>query len=319
MPSLSKTIPCDEDKENSMIYTVSGDNAFERNRLLKERVARFVEAYGDFALERIRGDEATADQLRAILTSMPFLAERKLVVVYQSGANKEFVETAKEIFADVPDSTDVLLDEPKLDKRTAYYKWLKAHTTFEDCAPLDERRLLAWMVSYTKQHGSALSQSDAAYLLQRVGAEQQRLANELDKLSLFAGTITRERIDDLTVPTPQSKIFDMLDAAFSGDIERALELYDDQRAQRVEPQEIIGMLGWQLRQIALVKTAGNRDVVREAKMSPYAASKAKRIADRMTLARLKQLVDELTRLDVQSKRSALDLDLALKAYISHIA
>lgn len=301
-----------------MIYTYTGENSFSRREGLMNNIRSFVESYGDFALERLQGDEVTLEQIQAALTSMPFLAERKLVVVYKASANKDFIENAAAIFPQVPDITDVILDEPKLDKRTAYYKLVKAKTEYKDFTQLDDQRLAGWMIGYAKEQGSELARADAGYLLQRVGNNQQRLANEIDKLSLLEGPITRSRIDDLTEPTPQSKIFDLLDAAFAGNGERAMTLYDDQRAQKVEPQAILAMLGWQLRQVMLAKTAGNHDLVREGKMSPYSAEKASRIAHRMTLVRLKELMSGLTELDAKSKRSAIDLDQALRAYILRI-
>lgn len=301
-----------------MIYTYTGENNYARRLALNEKVRTFIDTYGDFALERLQGDEVTVEQIQAALTSMPFLAERKLVVVYKASANKEFIEAAATIFPQVPDTTDVIFDEPKLDKRTGYYKLVKAKTQFQDFTALDDQRLANWMMEYAKQKGSAIARADAGYLLQRVGNNQQRLANELDKLALLEGPITRVMIDDLTEPTPQSKIFDLLDAAFQGNTNQAMTLYDDQRAQKVEPQQILAMLGWQLRQIALAKTVGKHDLVREGKMSPYGAEKASRIARQMTLAQLKRLMSELTELDARSKRSAVDLDQALRTYILRI-
>lgn len=312
MPELPKA------KGDKVIQTYTGENSFLRRQELKKTIEDFVSKYGDFALEKLDGDESTIEQIKASVTSMPFLAERKLVVIYRAGNNKDFSDNLDNLVKEIPENTDLILDEPKLDKRTAYYKWVKAKTDFKEFSKLDDRRLVEWMVQYAKLSGGEINRQDALYLVQRVGGEQQRLANELDKLTLLEGPISRSRINDLTEPLPQSKIFDLLDAAFSGDHAKAMILFDDQRAQRVEPQEILAMIGWQLRQVALVKTAGNHDLIHEAKMSPYTAEKASRIASRMTLNQLKKLIRDLIILDVRSKRSSLDLDQSLRAYILSI-
>ena len=212
----------------------------------------------------------------------------------------------------------MVFDEPKLDKRTGYYKLVKSKTEYKDFTQLDDQRLVSWMIEYATQKDSTITRADAGYVLQRVGNNQQRLANELDKLVLPEGPITRARIDDLTEPTPRSKIFDLLDAAFQGNTSSAMTLYDDQRAQKVEPQAILAIIPWQLRQVELAKTVSNHDLVREGKMSPYGAEKASRIASRMTLVQLKRLLSELTDLDARSKRSAIELDQALRAYILNL-
>ncbi len=70
---------------------------------------------------------------------------------------------------------------------------------------------------------------DAKYLVMRVGANQQTLSNELAKLLSYDKAITRQTIDLLTEQTPQSTIFELLDAAFAGNSKKAMELYAEQR------------------------------------------------------------------------------------------
>jgi DNA polymerase III delta subunit len=173
-----------------------------------------------------------------------------------------------------------------------------------------------------KAFGSQLSTAYARYLVERVGLNQQIVASEVEKLSLLGGTINRARIDAMTEPTPQSTIFQLIDAAMSGRADRALKLYDEQRSLKVEPQQILAMLAWQLHAMALVKAAGDRGpdrVAKEAGLSPYVASKTAALVRGLTLGHLVRLVDELVRTDIRSKREALDLDAALKNFIIKLA
>lgn len=302
-----------------MIYTLSGSNSFGLLLRLRDAKTSFIAQYGDFALEQVDGDEASYERMMEAMQSLPFLAEKKLVILRSPSGQKAFTEQIETALADVPNETDIYIVEPKLDKRTAYYKYLKKHTAFEEFAELDEQKLILWAVTYVKGQNGSISRQDAQYLVMRVGASQGRVANELAKLLLHSKDVTREVIDSLTERTPQSKIFDLLDAAFAGKTEQALRLYEEQRAQRVEPQEILAMMGWQLRQLALAKTAGTHDLVREGKVSPYSAGKAKTIASRITLRKLKQLIRDITTLDARSKRASVDLDDALQTYLLQLA
>lgn len=306
-----------------MITTLSGENAFGLRHALRQAIAQFVAAYGDLALEQFDGEETEAPVVAGALTALPFLAARKLVVLRGFATNKQFVETAAELLANVPETTDVLVVEPKLDKRSSYYKWLKAHTDFQEFAMLDERALAAWAVEYAASRGATLGRSDASWLIARVGDNQQRLAHELEKLTIAAGSaITRAHIEQLTEATPQSKIFDLIDAALAGDTRRAAELYREQRALKVEPPQIIAMLGWQLHILLLLKTAGQRtpdQIARDAKLSPFVVRKNSTIARRLSLTRLKSLVARLADLDARSKRQTLDLDEALQNYLVEIS
>lgn len=271
------------------------------------------------AYEQLDGAEISFERIQDSIKSMPFLATQKMIVLNTPSENKQFLEQFEPLLSEVSEDTHVLIVEPKIDKRTAYYKWLKKHTTLQEYSELDIQQLSAWAVQYAKEQGSAITLRDAQHLVERVGANQQLLSKELDKLTLSGSEISREAINALTEKTPESKIFDLLDAAFMGKTARALELYQEQRGMKVEPQEILAMIGWQLRQIALVKTAGStHDVTREAKMNPYVARKLQATARSITYEHIKKLVHDLVRLDVGNKRSSVDMDDALQSFILRI-
>ncbi len=305
-----------------MVITLNGENTFGLQDELHKLVAAFEQEHGDLALERIDCEESEFDQIQAALTSLPFLASKKMVVLRSPSTNKQFVEQAEQLLHDVPETTDVILIESKLDKRQAYYKFLKKETDFREFPELDLNGLANWLVGEAKRQKGELSQADARYLAERVGLNQQLLGNELEKLLLYDAKITRKTIDLLTDATPQSTIFQLLDAAFAGNSKRALNLYQEQRAMKVEPIQIIAMISWQLNVLAIVKTAGDRSsqaIAKEAKINPYVVTKSQGIARKLSLAQLKTLVKDLLDIDAKSKSTNLDTDEALQHYIVKLA
>jgi len=305
-----------------VIITLTGENGFGLQAELEKLTAGFVAEQGDLALERLDGEEMTANRLSEALTSLPFLATKKLVVLRRPSANKQFVEKFEQLLGAVPETTDVILVEPKLDKRLAYYKYLKKSTDFREFPQLDPPGLTRWLSGEAKARGGSLSPRDAQYLVERVGANQQLLDNELEKLLLYNPTINYQTIQLLTEATPQSTIFQLLEVAFAGNARRALELYQEQRQLKVEPPQLIAMLAWQLHVLALLKTAGERSadsIAAEARLSPFVVRKSQGIARKLTLAELKTLVSDLLDIDARSKRSNLDIDEALQNYLLKLA
>jgi DNA polymerase III delta subunit len=199
---------------------------------LDKLVSSFVAEHGDMALERFDGEEAAFERMQEALQSLPFLASKKMVVLRTPGANKRFVENAERLIRELPETTDVIIYEPKFDRRSAYYKLLKKVTDFREFGELDRNGLARWLASEAKSRGGNLNTSDAAFLVDRVGANQQSLSNELDKLLLYDAKISRDNIELLTEANPQSTIFELLDAAFAGDSKKAMVLYDEQRCWR---------------------------------------------------------------------------------------
>lgn len=305
-----------------MVITLTGENNFGLQRALAQITGAFVEEHGNLALERLDGQEADFEKIREALTGLPFLAGKKLVVLRSPSTNKQFTEQAEQLLSELPETTDAIIVEPKLDKRLSYYKFLKKQTDFREFPELDVDGLSRWLGEAAKARSGSLSAGDARYLVERAGAKQQLLFNELDKLLLYDPKVTRQTIDLLTEPAPQSTIFQLLEAAFAGNAKRALELYAEQRALKVEPAQIIAMLAWQLHVLAVIKTAGQRSsaaIAGEARINPYVVQKSQSIARDLSLSRLKKLVGDLLKIDVASKSTAIDSDEALQHYLLALA
>ncbi len=300
-----------------MLTVLTGDNIFALEAELANLTAAYLKEQDDLGLERLDG-QAGAEAVRGALTSAPFLAERKLVILREPGASKEIQDQAEQLFGDIAGTTDVIIVEPKFDKRSNYYKYLKKHADFHEFPQLDPAGLARWLVETAKEQGGSLGSADARYLVERVGTDQELLSHELEKLLLYDPRLTKQNIDLLTDPAPQSTVFQLLEAAFAGDRRRALRLYSEQRAQNVEPPQIIAMLAWQLNVLAVIKTAGDRtpdEIAKQSRLNPYVVRKSLGIARRLSLASLKRLINDLLRIDMGIKRTGMNADEALQHYL----
>ncbi len=297
------------------MITLTGSNSFALRRELNGLVDDFVQKNGDIAIERLDGEESEYARITEALQSLPFLASKKLVVLRSPGANKQFAEKFENIVPTISETTDVIIVEPKLDKRTQYYKTLKAKTDFKEFRELDQRQLANWLVDAAKSKKGSLSFGDALYIVERVGSDQQFLYNELQKLLDYDLKVSRSTIDLLTEPSPQSTIFELLDAAFAGKTKRAISLYEEQRKQKVEPLAIIAMLAWQLQIMALIKAAGDRtaeQIAKEAKINPFVVRKNQPLVKHMTLSELEKLTARVLDIDIKLKTQSIDADDALQ-------
>ncbi len=301
-----------------MVTVLTGSNRFLLLREQQKMVASFVQKHGDMAVEQLDGEEVTLERVLEAVQSLPFLASHKMVVLKNASTNKAITENIEHIIDSKNDTTDILIVEHQLDKRTVYYKTLKAKTNWREYGELDERQLAQWLVAEAKTRDGQLSSMDASYLVQRVGINQLLLSNELEKLINYDPHITRQSIDLLTDKTLQSTIFELLDAAFAGDATRALKLYQEQRQQKIEPLNILALIGWQLHSLAVVKTAGERstdEIAKQARLNPFVVRKSQTIARRLTLARLKKLIHQALQLDITLKSQTVDADEALQNYL----
>lgn len=301
-----------------MVQIICGTNTFLINQEARAAKSRFIEQYGSLAVEVIDGEETDYSDILSAAESMPFLSSKKLVIAKNLSLNKTASEKIEELLAKIPSSTDFILIETKLDKRSAYYKFLKKQPGFKEFSETGEKELAAWVVSYARAHKAEISNQDANYLVERSGLSQQKLSNELAKLIVYNPKITKDTIDELVELTPSGSIFGLIDAVFYGDSQRTLKLYETQRAMGVEPQNILGMIVWQLHAISLMKQAAGKDInsISQASgLKPFTLQKSQAIADKMTKNQLQKILDELLDLDLKMKTTSIDPDNAIKNFL----
>jgi DNA polymerase III subunit delta len=302
-----------------MIVVLTGANTFLLNRSLGEIVSNFTENSGD-SIERFDAQElSSADVVLDAVRSISFLEPKKLVIVRDFAQNKDVVLKIEELIKNTADSTDLVLVDQKLDKRTSMYKFLKKECDVRSFDALQPHELEKWFASQASELGADISTQNIRFIIDRTGPNQQLLYSELEKLTLHTSSITKEVIEMLLEPTPQSVVFEMLEALFSGDARKAHELYIDQRAQGEEPQKLLAMITWQLQQLTLAVFSPNKTIasLTALGMSPYSAQKTLKLATNISKSDLKFFITELADIDMQSKTSA-DVESALAVYFAEV-
>ena len=303
-----------------MVVILTGSNSYLLQDSLRKMIAEFSLKFGN-SIERFDGSELTnADGVLDAVRSVSFLEPNKMVVVRDFSKCRDIMDRIESIIEQIADSTELLLVDPKLDKRTTTYKYLKKTCDIRSFDTIQPYELEQWLATEAKNRGAKISSSDIRFLIERAGTDQMLLTQELTKLALYSTEITRNNIEEMVELTPQGKVFDMLDALFSGNGKKAYELYLDQCAQGEEPQKLLAMVTWQLQQITLAVFAPikNVDTLVNAGMSPYSAQKVLKLATNITKSDLKFYINELAEIDLHSKTDA-DIESALSVYFSEVS
>lgn len=305
-----------------MIYTITGDDGFAVRQRLRELEKKIRKDHSDLAVERLDAADIEVQTALDAILGVSLFDSQKLVIVRDAVSNKELAERILEQRERIPETSTVVLTSDNFDKRAKYYKQLKKDTEFEEYSQGKNQNLGEFARNIAKQESAQLSARDAQYLVERVGTNKLTIASEIKKLATYNKEISHESIDLLTEPSPQSTIFQLVDAAFAGNYKKAATLYDDQRTQRVEPLAILGMLAWQLQAIACVKLGKGRsdaEIAKQGKLSPFVVQKSRRIADKLSKKQLTQLVDEALELDVSLKTKRIDPDESMHHFLLRLS
>lgn len=300
-----------------MIYFLTGPNSYKRHQKLAELINNFTEAYGAHGIERYDGEKLAPQQLSEIMQAASLFAQNRLVILRDISANKSIWEFLGENLDLVDDTTQLVVVEPAADKRTKAYKQLQKQAEVIECNEPAENELQGWVGKELSVDGSI-----ARHLVEKVGADQQRLSSEIAKLAEHE-QITKELIDDLVVPSTVSNVFALLDAIFAHR-PADTKAWIDKLRQNEDPYLLFGLLAKQIFVFAVLFAAkqdkiNDVQVAKDFKLSPYTIKKlsgAVRSADKAQVA---SMCEEIAKCDTKIKSTGADPWLLLESTCVRLA
>lgn len=312
-------------KYKDMILFFYGPNTYMSRAKVRDTVARFKKSTkSDFGLERIDASDnnCTVERVVAAITSVPFLVQHRLVIIEGMLSNKVLAEAVLTQLKRVPQETVTVFYEAKADERTKIFKELKTKTKSIKFEELEPAKLKAWVIKMAEASGGKIDSKTTQFLLEYAGGNQWKLANEIEKLVNAGPTITNELIKELVAPAFEQSIFDLVEALAKGDARGALKMYQGLRQQKAQPLYVLSMIGWQMRNLLLVKAAGERssgEIAKSAKISPFVVNKSLALTHRMELETIARNYSEVQQTDAELKLSPLSPDIIMQRLILNIA
>lgn len=298
-----------------MIITLTGKNEFMVAQQLNELISKQRETDGESSVNIMLGDEVDFDRLSEAILSVSLLSPSNTVVLKEISPRKDLHEQFIELLEKVPESVSFIIADTKLDKRTALYKVLKSTSDFREYSQLDERQLTDWII---ERFDSKIDRTVAAHLARRVGEDQWRLNSEIDKLLNFDEPVTQSLINDVVEPHPRETIFELLDSVAQNNQAQALKLYNSLLITQMEPMYILSMLIWQLHNLNIVVSAGDKSdnqIISDHSMSPYVLSKTKNSARNLNKSKIKKMWEEVLSVDSKIKSSSVNDEQVIEQLI----
>lgn len=275
-------------------------------------------------------DNPAADALIAAAETLPFLADKRLVVARELSAftgRGEGDDRLGEYLARIPESCVLILYvQGKADARKKLYQAVKKHGTVVSFQPMDEAELNRWLVRTAKGMGKGLSLGDAAYLAFLVGSDAATLKTELEKLAALTGEraeITRADMDAICSRTMECTVFEMVDAVVAGQEGRAFGLLRDMLTGGSDRIGILAMLLRQYRLMQHVKIMQYekktpQQIKQNLGIAPFAAERCIRQAAAYTGGEVKQAVELCLDTEYRIKSGQLNQEGALEAAMLEI-
>ena len=275
-----------------MIALLIGENSFLIERELAQIAAGF-----DGRAEKFDGSSLQLSQLPDLLMGTSLFATKRLIIIRDLGSNKSVWPVLGDWLPRVSDDIQLVLVEPKPDKRTTTFKTLKKHATTSEFLPLTDRDTQTaekWVTAEAAKLDIAIDKSSVQFLVRWVGVDQWQLFHALEKLALV-DTVSVDVISDIIQPNPVENVFNLFETALRGDV-RTLRQTLQILEQSEDVYRLFALLSSQVFQLAAVanaSSAGQRtdNVARDFGIHPYVVSKLEPIAKRVGKSGVAKIID----------------------------
>lgn len=329
-----------------MLHILLGQDDFSLRQSLEE-IKRGI---GDQALlaantTTLDGQQVTLDQLRTVCETVPFLAERRLVIVTgllerfepksKSSRQKKITPLANQqneykslaaYISKIPDSTVLVLIDGKIASNNPLLRQLSAKTKVKSFPLLRDTELRQWIQRQVTEEGGSISSPAVSLLAKLVGSNLWIIANEINKLVLFTSgrRIEEEDIKMVVSHAQEANVFAMVDAILEFKAGVAEQLLQQLLQRGAAPAYLLVMLSRQVRMIVRVKELRNQGEPKieiQNKLgltSEFTLRKTLEQADKYSLERIKKVYHKLLEADLSIKTGKYGGELALNILIAEL-
>jgi len=325
-------------------YVFHGADEFTR----AETLADFKRRLGppdtvDLNTTYLDGKSLTLAELRHVCDAIPFLAEKRLVIVNGlltwltarkgrelSAAQKEFLAALADYLPRLPETTRlVFVEDRPLPARHPILQLARRGDRgyAKRFDPPKDRALSGWVQKRVQKHGGEIEPRAAHQLAAVVGADLRLLDQEIIKLVTYTNAdrpITKADVDTLVPYAQAAVVFDMVDALGRRDGRAAAQTLHRLLDAGEHPLGLLAMIVRQFRLLIQVKElkvggATSRDVAQALELHPFPAGKLYGQADHFTAAQLETVYRHLLDTDVDIKTGKIEPEVALDLLVAGLA
>jgi DNA polymerase-3 subunit delta len=338
-----------------MIHILYGADSFSRREAFLE-LRSSLDPDGSLATNTLRlsAREAKAEEVVAACAAMPFLGDRRLVILdgllklaQDSGKRSRKSAAATpavaawqpllEFVPQMPETTVLLLIDGAASKDNPFLKALGPLAEVREFPPPNPKALDAWVIGRAKKIGVKLEPRAARLLAQMVGGQDDKrgteyvdtwaLAAELDKLATYANdeVIREQDVQALSPVLREQRSYLLCDAIVEKKPALAAKLLYELTSQREPGQVIISTIAGRFRRMAIARDmmdAGESgDAVRkELEMKPgYGFDKMLDQARRYSLTDARESYSRIVEADFTHKSGLGDEGVELETMVQDLA
>jgi DNA polymerase-3 subunit delta len=271
-----------------LLYVFHGEDGFSAS----EAVARLLDAVGppdlrESNVTHLDAREFTIDRFGAAAMVVPFLADRRVVVIRGLLGAAEGGRTGRRgrrpaaaaqdkgpaaglvpLLTELPPTTDVVFVDGKLNAGNQVLAAIKElgpeQVVIREFAPMRRDSLVTWVRDRASRKGATIEQTAVAELTELVGANLWTMDQELEKLAIYCAgrPITPDDVHALVTGSRESSVFELVDAIMARRPQAALEVMERLLEGGATGPSLIAIVARQARMVAIAQELGAANVPR---------------------------------------------------------
>jgi DNA polymerase III subunit delta len=322
-----------------VVYIFHGDDEYAIGQALAGIIAHMGDpSTAEMNTTYLDGRSLNLDELVRATRAMPFLSDRRLVVVTDPlGALKSSKDRDKfkVILAGTPPTTALVvqINNPLVDargRRSGKTHWLEKWAAEQDGKAFLREYALPkgpqmanWIRQQAKECGGEFSHPAAALLASFIGDDPRLAAQEIEKLLAYVNyqrPVAPDDIEYLVAYAGETSVFDMVDALGARNGREALRLLH-RLLEEDDPLRLFGMVVRQFRLLLLTRElldAGNRepDIASALKTPSFVVRKLLGQVRSFSMPQLEAVYHKLLEIDEAIKTGQIDGDVALDTLVA---
>lgn len=302
------------------LYLLYGDEDYLKKQY-RDKLLHALVAEGDtMNFAKYDGQNVSVGELIDLAETLPFFAERRVILVTDSGFFKSSEEQLALYFAEIQDTTCMIFVESEVDKRSKTYKAAVKAGSAVDFSMPDERMLTSWMMARVKQAGKTMTQEAWTEFFDRTNDSMDHMNLEMEKLLSYIydkDSITLADVEAICTKQMHSKVFDMISFIASKDLPKVLELYHDMLAAKEPPIRILALIIRQFDQMYLMKDMASQGmnvstIASKLGSRDFIVRKNLGLARNFTMEQIRALLEDAADLDECAKTGRINDRMAVE-------
>lgn len=293
--------------EFAKLYLLYGPERYLVNEYRDRLISALTGGENSLNFMRYAGSGVDTSEIISFCRELPFLADRRVVLVENSGLFKSSNEEFAKQLTEIEDTSVVVFVEMDVNAKFKLFKTLDKYGEVLEFVTPTEKMLVAWVAGMFSKAGVNVSETAVYAILEAASMDMNSVRNETEKLISYAadkGFVDSDDVSLLCSREADTKLYQMVECIVAGRKDRAAELYHDLLDNKEAVIKINAGIMSQLKTMMMIKLSGGQSDDRIAEMTgepSWKVRKLKGACRRYTSSGLKQMVDRCVELDYRLK------------------